>query len=133
MTIPVWLKPGLLGVAIGALAWWAILASGLGWVSAGTAKQMANSETQSAVVASIAAYCVSRFEQQTNAVASWRALKKAADNYNQDAFIQKGGWILLPGQKLNADTASAVADACATKLLALNQIDGVKLSSLNVK
>jgi hypothetical protein len=133
MTIPVWVKPGLWGVVIGALAWWAVLAWGFGWVSAGTAKQMADNQTQTAVVASLSPYCVSRFEQQSSAVTSWQALKKAADNYNQDDFIQKGGWVSLPGQKLNADTASAVADACATKLLALKQIGGVKLSSLNTK
>ena len=130
MTIPMWVKPGLWGVVIGALVWWGVLDWGLGWVSAGKAKQMADNQTQSAVVAAASPYCVSRFELQANAVTSWQALKKAADNYSQDDYIKKGGWEELPGQKLDDDTASAISDACATKLLALKQLDGVTLSSL---
>jgi len=130
MKIPLWVQPGLWGVVIGALVWWAVLAWGFGWVSAGAAQQTADNQSQAAVVASLSPYCVSRFEQQANAVTSWQALKKAANDYNQDDYIKKGGWVELPGQKLGDGTASAVADDCATKLLALKQINGVKLSSL---
>lgn len=130
MKIPSWVKPGVWGVVIGAVAWWGVLSWGMGWVSAGAAKQLADNQTQSAVVATAAPYCVSRFEQQANVVASWQALKKSADNYNQSEFIQKGGWIALPKQTANSDFSEAVADACATQLLALKQINGVTLSSL---
>ncbi len=130
MRIPLWIKPGIWGAVLGALVWWAVLAYGFGWVSAGAAKTLADSQTQSAVVAVAAPDCVGRFEQQANAVASWQALKKSADNYNQTDFIEKGGWIALPGQKTDSDLSGAVADACATQLLALKQIKGVTLSSL---
>lgn len=130
MTVPSWLKPGLWGVVLGALVWWGVLAWGLGWISPHVAQQRADDQTQTAVVAAGTPYCVARFEQQANAVASWQALKKAADGYNQGDFVAKGGWATLAGQKPDSDATSAVAEACATQLLALKQLDGVTLSSL---
>jgi hypothetical protein len=130
MKLPSWLKPAAWGVVVGALGWWAVLSWGFGWVSAGTAQKMAADQTQTAVVAAMTPGCVARFEQQPNALISWKALKKSADNYNQSDFVQKGGWVELPGQKLDSDTAGGIANACATQLLALKEIGGVKLSSL---
>jgi len=133
MTIPTWVKPGAWGAVLGAVAWWAVLAWGFGWVSAGTAMQTASDQTEAALVAAVAPYCVSRFEQQANAVDTWKALKKSANDYTQTDFLRKGGWVELPGQKLPADVVGQVADHCATQLLALKQLDGVQLSSLNLK
>lgn len=127
--IPAWIKPAFWGVVFGALVWWGVLAWGLGWVSPTNAKAMADQEAQSAAVAASAPYCVSRFEDQANAVAAWQKLKKSADNYNQDDFLVKGGWTAAPGAKASSDYASAIADNCATKLLALKQLGGIKLTS----
>jgi hypothetical protein len=130
MRIPSWVKPGFWGVVLGALAWWGVLAWGFGWVSARTAKELADDQTQAAVVAVASPYCAARFEQQANAVASWQALKKSADDYNQDEYIEKGGWVALPATRAVRDYADAVASACATQILALKQLNGVTLSSL---
>jgi hypothetical protein len=127
--IPSWVKPGIWGAVIGAVAWWSVLFWGFGWMSAGAARQLADNQTQTAVVASATPYCVERFEQQADAVASWQALKKSSDDYNQSDFMKKGGWATLPDQKPDSDITSAVADACATQLLALKELNGVKLSS----
>jgi len=102
---------------------------GFGWMSSGAAKQLANNQTQSAVVAAGTPYCVARFEQQPNAVASWQALKKSTADYNQSDYVTKGGWATLAGEKADSDITSAVADACATKLLALKELNGATLSS----
>lgn len=130
MSIPAWVKPGAWGVVIGAFAWWAVLAFGFGWVSPGTARQRAENETQAAVVAAAAPDCVARFEHQANAVSSWKALQKSAADYDQNTYLEKGGWVVLPKQGPAAGMDDAVADSCATQLLALKQLDGVKLSSL---
>jgi hypothetical protein len=130
MTIPSWVKPGFWGVVVGALGWWAVLFWGFGWMSAGAAQQLAANQTQTAVVAAAAPYCVQRFEQQPNAVTAWQALKKSANNYDEADFIQKGKWVVLAGQSPDSDLAAAVANACATQLLALKQLNGVTLSSL---
>jgi hypothetical protein len=127
--IPVWIKPAFWGVVCGALAWWAVLVWGLGWVSPSSANATAQQQTQAAVVAAVSPYCVSRFEQQPDAAAVWKKLSTSAANYNQDDFLVKGGWTALPGSKMDSDTANAVADNCATKLLALKELGGVKLSS----
>jgi len=129
MAIPSWVKPGAWGVALGALAWWAVLSLGFGWMSPGAAKNLADNQTQTAVVSAATPYCVARFEQQANAVASWQALKKSGDDYDEGDYISKGGWATVPGQEPDSDTTSAIANACATKLLALTELDGTKLSS----
>ena len=130
MKIPSWVKPGIWGVVVDALAWWAVLGWGFGWISAQTAKQLADDETRTQVIAVASPYCVTRFEQQANAVASWQALKKSADDYDQDEFVKKGGWVVLPNTNGLSDLNDAVADSCASDLLALKQLNGVALSSL---
>lgn len=127
--VPSWVKPGIWGIVIGAVAWWAVLFWGFGWMSAGSAKQLADNQTQTAVVASATPYCVARFERQPNPVASWQALKKSESDYDQSDYIKKGGWATVPDQKPDSAITSAVADACATQLLALKELNGVKLSS----
>jgi hypothetical protein len=127
--IPSWVKPGIWGVVIGAVAWWAVLFWGFGWMSSGSAKQLADNRTQTAVVAAATPYCVTRFEQQTGAVASWQALKKSAADYNQNDYVEKGGWATMTDQKPGSGITSAIADACATQLLALKELNGVKLSA----
>jgi hypothetical protein len=129
MKIPSWVRPGIWGAIVGAVAWWTVLAFGFGWMSAGTARQLADDQTQTAVVAAATPYCIARFEQQPNAVASWQGLKKSQDNYDEGDYVKKGGWATLSGQKLNSDITSAVAEACATQLLTLKELNGVKLSS----
>ncbi|HUB96841.1 MAG TPA: hypothetical protein VL993_13045 [Stellaceae bacterium] len=130
MTVPSWVKPGFWGLVIGAFAWWGVLVWGFGWMNPATARQMADDQTQDAVVAVASPYCTSRFEQQANAVTSWQALKKAADNFDQDNYIEKGGYLDLPKTKPMSELADAVASDCARQLLALKQIGGVTLSSL---
>jgi hypothetical protein len=130
MTIPSWVKPGVWGLVLGALAWWGVLFWGFGWVSAQNAHQLADDQARAAVVAVASPYCATRFEQQANAVASWQALKKSADDYNQGDYIEKGGWAAISGTKPASDFTDAVADACATQLLALKTLDGVTLSTV---
>ncbi len=129
MQIPSWVRPGIWGLICGAVLAWGILAWGLGWVSPRAASAMAQQQSESAVVAAVSPYCVSRFEQQSNAVAAWKKLNTSADNYNQDEFLVKGNWAALPGSRMDADLANAIADKCASSLLALKELDGVKLSS----
>lgn len=129
MHTPSWIKPAFWGVVVGAAAWWIVLAAGLGWISPAAAKKMADDQAQTAMVEVASPYCVSRFEQQSNAVASWQALKKSAADYSQDDFIKKGGWTALPGQKVDPAATDAIASACATNLLSLKEINGVKLDA----
>jgi len=127
MKMPSWTEPAIWALVIGALGWWLILAYGFGWVSAGTAAKIATKKAQDAVVAYATPVCVARFEHQPNAVSAWHTLKKT-DEWNQSDLVVKDGWVAEPNQKLDPNTASAIGDACATKILALKTLGGVKLS-----
>ncbi|HUX35915.1 MAG TPA: hypothetical protein VMV71_02670 [Candidatus Paceibacterota bacterium] len=127
LEIPVWTKPAVWGVVVGALAWWMVLSS-FGWVSAGTAAQVATQKAQDAVVAYATPVCVARFERQPNVIAAWEVLSKT-DDWKQGDHIKDGGWVSEPGQKINSDMADAIATGCATQVLALKTIGGVKLSA----
>jgi hypothetical protein len=83
-----------------------------GWVTGGTAKEMTQRSTTSAVVAALSPICVDKFQRSTEATANMTELKKVS-SYMQGSFIEKGGWATLPG----SDAAnSSVAQACANML-----------------
>jgi hypothetical protein len=105
----------LQGAAAGAIA---TLIAGFywgGWVTAGTAKDMTQRSTTSAVVAALSPICVDKFQRSAEAGANLLELKKVS-SYQQGSFIEKGGWATLPGSE-RAD--SAVAQACANLLSSL--------------
>ncbi len=124
--MPMWVKPSFWGGVAGALIWWSALSSGLGWMSQDAAKQMAAQQTQEAVVAYATPACVARFEKQPNAIDAWKALEKT-DEWTRSDAIKKGGWITEPGQKLDSDIQDAIANSCASQLLALTELNGTPL------
>jgi hypothetical protein len=110
MKMPPETKPALWGAAGGAIAL-AIIGFTLGgWVTGGTADQMAKKEADIAVVKVLAPICVDKFQQQADAAVNLAALK-AANGYQQAAFIEKGGWATMAGaDKPHAGTAKACAE-----------------------
>lgn len=99
-----------------------------GWVTASTAQQMATTQSQNAVVRSLAPYCVARFERLPNAAAEWTKLKKT-DDFDQDSFLEKAGVVTPQGSKIGSDTTDAVASACATKLVAMKQLASAEVAA----
>ena len=83
-----------------------------GWVTGGTAEQMAKNTATTAVVAAYTPVCVRQFEHQANIADQWKAFKKI-EEYSRDTFVEKAGFATLPGTK---DANSDVADACAQAL-----------------
>jgi hypothetical protein len=86
-----------------------------GWVTGGTAREMVQRSSTSAVVAALSPICVDKFQRSADAAVNMTELKKVS-SYQQGSFIEKGGWATLPGSD-KADTA--VAEACANMLSAL--------------
>ena len=83
-----------------------------GWVTGGTAKDMVQRSSTSAVVAALSPICVDKFQRSAEATTNMTELKKVS-SYMQGTFIEKGGWATLPG----SDAAnSSVAQACANML-----------------
>ena len=107
----------LQGAAAGAAATLVIGFYWGGWVTGGTAKEMAQKSATTAVVTALAPICVDKFQRSAEFTANLTELKKTTSR-QQGSFISKGGWATMPG----GDSAnSAVADACATMLGNLNK------------
>jgi hypothetical protein len=83
-----------------------------GWVTGGTAKEMVQRSTTSAVVSALSPICVDKFQHSAEAAVNMVEFKKVS-SYQQGSFIEKGGWATLPGSD-RAD--SAVARACGEML-----------------
>jgi hypothetical protein len=106
------LKHLLQGAAVGAFATLGIGFSWGGFMLGSTAKTLADSTANSAVVATIAPICVDQFQRSGDAGNNLTALKKIS-TWEQATFVEKGGWAVMPGS--NA-VDSGVPQACATML-----------------
>ena len=80
-----------------------------GWVTGGSAQQMAQQRSDAAVVAALAPICADRFRRDADVGTNLVELKKVS-SWQQGAFLEKGGWATLPG---SASPNAAVARACA--------------------
>jgi hypothetical protein len=112
MTAPEWLKPGLIGSGIGAVA---VVIAGFswgGWVTGGTADDMASSQARVQVVDALIPFCVAR-SQADPQVTQITAELDAAAAYKRPDILMKAGWATMPG----AETADLdLAKACAATL-----------------
>ena len=118
MTTSVWyqgelLKRLLQGAAVGVVATLAIGFGWGGWMLGSTAKTLADSTASSAVVAAIAPICADQFQRSADAANNLTALKKT-DSWQQAAYVEKGGWAVMPGSKA---VDSGVSQACAAAIL----------------
>jgi hypothetical protein len=100
------------GIAVGAVATIVIGFYWGGWVTGGTAKEMAQKGAESAVVSALAPICVDKFQHAANVAANMVELKKIS-SWEQGSFLEKGGWATMAGA---SSPDSAVARACAEML-----------------
>ena len=112
MQIPAETKPAVWGAIGGAVVLAIVGFTWGGWVTGGTAAQLAKQRADAAVVAALAPICVDKFRHQTDATASLTELKKV-NSWQQASFVEKGGWATMPG---STSPDSAVARACAELL-----------------
>jgi hypothetical protein len=106
------LKRLLQGAAVGAVATLAIGFGWGGWMLGSSAKTLADSTANSAVVAAIAPICVDQFQRSADAANNLTALKKI-NGWQQATYVEKGGWAVMPGSKA---VDSGVPQACAAIL-----------------
>jgi hypothetical protein len=92
------LKRLLQGAAVGVVATLAIGFGWGGWMLGSSAKTLADSTANNAVVAAIAPICVDQFQRSAEAANNLTALKKT-DAWQQATFVEKGGWAMMPGSK----------------------------------
>lgn len=110
-----WLKPAIWG-AVGGAAAFAIVAFSAGWiVTNNTAQDMADRQTEKAVIASLTPICVAKFNSEPMAGKSTHLAKlEDTNNWERDDYIADHGWATFAGAK---EANDEVATACATELL----------------
>ncbi|NIA69785.1 hypothetical protein HBA54_14370 [Pelagibius litoralis] len=114
MNVPEWLKPGIYGAAVGAVALAIVGFSWGGWVTGGTADRMASDQAKLQVVAALVPICVQNSQQDPQVVETM-ALLKEASSYKRSDMLMKAGWATMPG---SSDPDRSVASACMAELAA---------------
>lgn len=117
MQIPEWVTPGIWGAIIGAAAI-SIIGLNVGWVvTSSTAEEMAQRQTEKAVIEALAPICVAKFKNQSKQeqTADLAALEDA-DRFARDDFVEEHGWATLPG---STEPNDEIASACASELMKL--------------
>ena len=87
-----------------------------GWVTGGTARQMAGVVGEDAVVKRLAPMCVVQFNQDGKKDQKLKGLK-ATGTWEQTEYVVKQGWATMPGEK-KAD--NKVADECVKLLMLMS-------------
>lgn len=114
MNTPEWLRPGIYGAVLGAIAITAVGFSWGGWVTGSAARQMAADQAKVEVVAALVPICVEQSKRDP-LVAETLAQLRAASNYKRSGMIMEAGWATMPG---SSDANRQVANACMEKLAA---------------
>lgn len=86
-----------------------------GWVTGGTADEMARKAALDAQAELAAAVCVHQFTQGGDAQAQLTSLKDLS-SYRRSRFVEEGGWATMPGAERPLRN---VGSACAERLLEL--------------
>jgi len=84
-----------------------------GWVTASNAAERSKTAANDARNELAAAVCVSRFEGSPDASAQLAQLKKT-ELWDRDEFIQKGGWVTMPGSK---EPMVGASNICVQRLM----------------
>jgi len=111
------LKIGVWG-AIGGAIIFAIIGFGFGgWVTGGTAQEMAKGMTEKAVIDRLALISIAQFMQDPNREERLKELKEV-DSWARDDYVKKQGWATMPGEK---EPDSQVAYEVARRLVELKK------------
>lgn len=84
-----------------------------GWVTGGTATQMAQRQVDAALIAALAPICADKFRNANNAEENFGKLNAISYSWEKGNYLSKGGWATLPG---NNEPYRGVAEACAELL-----------------
>ncbi len=114
MNIPEWLKPGVLGAIVGAVALAIVGFSWGGWLTGSTAEKMASDQARRAVVAALVPICVEQSSQDPQFVDTLAQLKETS-SFQRSEVLMKAGWATMPG---SSDPDRDVARSCLEVLAA---------------
>ncbi|GLQ57260.1 hypothetical protein [Devosia nitrariae] len=112
MNIPAWTKPALYGAVSGAVLLAIVGFMWGGWVTAGSAQDLATKKSAADVVVALTPYCVERSRTDPARVTVLAELE-AARSTAKRAVIEKAGWATPLGSE---SPNRALATACITAL-----------------
>ncbi|KAA3661595.1 MAG: hypothetical protein DWQ04_15905 [Chloroflexi bacterium] len=84
-----------------------------GWVTGGTALQLAERTSEEAVVARLAPICVAQFDQSLERDQKLAELKEVNTSSQRTTFVKDQGWATMPGETAPDDK---VARECADQI-----------------
>ena len=111
------IKPSLLGAAGGAIILAIIGFAWGGWVTGGTAQEMAEEMAEVAVLGRLAPICVEQFKQDPAKDQKLKELKKE-DSWKRGDYVANQGWATMPGEK---EPDNKVAEKCVELTMQLGQ------------
>jgi hypothetical protein len=109
MNVPASVKPAVWGAVGGAVVAIIIGFTWGGWVTGGTARELAETGADEAVVQAFVPLCILKAEQEPEKV----ALLKAESSYQRDDYVVKAGWVANVSEKYRSDVANACAKVVA--------------------
>ena len=84
-----------------------------GWVTGGTARDMAQTAGDDSRYELASVVCVEKFLAAPDAQAQLAELKAAGSSYSQRQFIEAGGWAVMPN---NEEASRQASELCAKVL-----------------
>jgi hypothetical protein len=114
MTTPVWLKPGLIGVGVGAVALAVLGFTVGGWMTTSKAENFAASPASMETVAALVPFCLAASKADVASMGIIDKLK-VARRYERDDIVMEAGWATAPGAER---ASSKVATECAEQIIA---------------
>ena len=116
MNIPNYLKPGLMGAAIGATALAIVGFSWGGWVTGESAEQMAAARAEEQVIQALVPICLAQSKQDP-LLTQTLADMTDAHRYDRHKIVAKAGWATMPGSnEANDDLARACVESLEANL-----------------
>ncbi|MCK7611722.1 hypothetical protein [Roseibium sediminicola] len=112
MNTPIWLKPVILGVVIGAVTATTVGFSWGGWVTGGNADKMANKLSHNNVIAALLPVCIEKSRTDTLRADKMASIRETS-TYQRRGALMETGWATPPG----SETADRdLAEACLAEL-----------------
>lgn len=102
-----WLKPGIYGALGGAVLTMVVGFSWGGWVTGGSAAEMATVQAKNEVIAALVPVCLQISQDDPERTAKLDIITEAATYRRRDA-VMEAGWATVPGSEApNRDLAQA--------------------------
>jgi len=95
-----------------------------GWVTGGSAGEMAEEAAEQARAQVAAAVCVETFMAAADARPRLASLKETTSSWQQESFIEDGGWAMIADQEYDG-----AAEVCAERLMEMEAPSAQEASS----